>query len=74
MPESDEGSTVGDYQVRGARGDQCRYGQCESEATTLVQFNETAPVLQIWFCGPHAGNSIKKHDDAHTVTEEADAE
>ncbi len=60
-------------QTRGEAGGQCQYEDCDTEASTLVQFDETAPTLRVWFCPAHAGNSVKKHDDAHTVTEEADA-
>jgi len=63
-----ERSTNGTEQkIRGESGGPCQYMECESEATTLVKFEETKPKLHVWFCGPHAGNSIKKHDDAHTV-------
>lgn len=58
-----------DETVRGEECGRCCYEDCESEATTLVRFKETKPTLNVWFCGPHAGNAIKKHDDARTVND-----
>lgn len=55
------------HEEHGVEGESCRYEDCKNESTTLVQFDETKPVQRYWFCAPHAGNSIKKHDDAHKV-------
>lgn len=67
-------STVGDYQIRGESGGRCQYERCTREASVLVQYDETEPTVRVWDCPPHAGNEVQKHDDAHTVTEAADAE
>lgn len=63
-----EESTMGIQQeTHGSKGEQCEYENCENEATTLVQFDETKPVQRYWFCAPHAGNSVQHHDDAHKI-------
>lgn len=64
---TDESERETQYEVRGKKGEQCEYNGCESESVTLIQFDETKPVQRIWFCAPHAGNSMKKHNDANTV-------
>jgi len=67
MGKNDHCSPDTDRKISGEKRGKCCYESCENEATTLVKFEETKPKLHVWFCAPHAGNSIKKHDDAHTV-------
>lgn len=64
---NNESEHIMQYEVRGEKGEQCEYERCESESVTLIQFDETKPMQRIWFCASHAGNSVQKHKDAHTV-------
>jgi len=56
-----------EHTVRGEEGGECQYEDCQNSATALVRFEETKPTVHTWMCGPHAGNSLKKHDDAEVV-------
>ena len=56
-----------DISIRGEQGGQCRYEGCETDATVLVRFEKTKPVVHSWLCPAHSGAEVSKHDDAETV-------